>query len=136
MCTRRIYVIVQQCSKNFCKINVIFKSFGYYDQDVGHIAYSIAYMEKSFIIWQINVLNKLRNCISFIFGVRSLFCSVGDLRKSAFTTYSFGKLGYGVSVSVIFVLSVCSMLWTRCDLKRLKNVINYAGVRFIFYFHF
>ena len=41
------------------------------------------------------------------------------LYKSAFSTHSFGKLGY--RVSVFFVLSVWSISWIRCVSKGLKT---------------
>ena len=49
-----------------------------------------------------------------------IFFSTG-LYKSVFSTYSFGKPSFRLSVFLIF-FSVCSKFWIRFNLKRLNNI--------------
>ena len=75
----------------------------------------------------------LRNCISFIFHLRSLFCSLWVYVSLHFLPIPWKTRLSCVSLVLCF-LSVL-MFWIRCNLKRLKNIwlIIHTGVFYILF---
>ena len=76
-------------------------------------------------------LKELRNCISFIFRVRSLFCLV-----RVYVSLHFLPIPLENKVIVflcVFFFCFCFFFWIRCDLRRLKNIWLIIQVFFLYF---
>ena len=77
------------------------------------------------------ILNELRHCVLCIFRLWSLFCST-RVYKSAFSTYSFGKLVFLFFLHFLCFLPVlCQILYNIHKLYNIR-IINFyiVGVRY------